>query len=642
MTREIFLTGTPQTEPEPRELRAGKLEATWDNAALRKVCWDGVEIMRAVLFLVRTPGWGTPEGVLSDLRIEETAGRFTLSVHQHFGEPGEGVGVHLRFTGDESGTLRAVADIRSEVPFDTFRTGLIALHPLDGFAGTDVDVMHAEGADQSHTIPRQLSPGQPLFDIEAITHSPVPGMTVETRFSGDIFEMEDHRQWSDASFKTYNRPIALPLPYTLDPGTPIEQSVTLTVTGSTGGQVPAAPVAVPPIAGQRLPVFALPVDSPDAAREALDHLDALLALAPARLLVRLDGTRDADADLAPIAELAKTLGAEVEMQAILAADSDTAGAAELAALADACKAAGLQVARIAALPKVDEGSFQPGQDRPPHAADTAIAAALADSFPGAAHIGGTPAFFTEFNRKRPDPALWDGLTFSTAPVVHAAEDRSVMETLEALPHILASATDLSGGLPISIGPTGIGMRINPYGPAPTENDPEKREGMAARDPRQRGLFAGAWSVGYLARIAPFAPDRFAFGAPTGPFGLISTPQSYTRAFWDDQPDGALYPLFHAARWIAGAGGAEVVSARTENGVAHIVWQTESGRRALVANLTVDLAPVPGLDVTAPHSVCLDAETLPSLMNIPAPRPSPGLPDNLDAYAILYCEEGAGT
>ena len=354
------------------------------------------------------------------------------------------------------------------------------------------------------------------------------------------------------------------------------------------------------------------------------------------------GTRDADADLAPIAELAKTLGAEVEMQAILAADSDTAGAAELAALADACKAAGLQVARIAALPKVDEGSFQPGQDRPPHAADTAIAAALADSFPGAAHIGGTPAFFTEFNRKRPDPALWDGLTFSTAPVVHAAEDRSVMETLEALPHILASATDLSGGLPISIGPTGIGMRINPYGPAPTENDPEKREGMAARDPRQRGLFAGAWSVGYLARIAPFAPDRFAFGAPTGPFGLISTPQSYTRAFWDDQPDGALYPLFHAARWIAGAGGAEVVSARTENGVAHIVWQTESGRRALVANLTVDLAPVPGLDVTAPHSVCLDAETLPSLMNIPAPRPSPGLPDNLDAYAILYCEEGAGT
>ena len=28
--------------------------------------------------------------------------------------------------------------------------------------------------------------------------------------SGDSFEMEDHRNWTDASFKTYVRPLALP------------------------------------------------------------------------------------------------------------------------------------------------------------------------------------------------------------------------------------------------------------------------------------------------------------------------------------------------------------------------------------------------------------------------------------------------
>ncbi len=30
--------------------------------------------------------------------------------------------------------------------------------------------------------------------------------------------MEDHRNWSDASFKTYVRPLALPWPYTLQRG----------------------------------------------------------------------------------------------------------------------------------------------------------------------------------------------------------------------------------------------------------------------------------------------------------------------------------------------------------------------------------------------------------------------------------------
>ena len=30
---------------------------------------------------------------------------------------------------------------------------------------------------------------------------------------GDSWETEDHRNWTDASFKTYSRPLALPYPY---------------------------------------------------------------------------------------------------------------------------------------------------------------------------------------------------------------------------------------------------------------------------------------------------------------------------------------------------------------------------------------------------------------------------------------------
>ena len=41
--------------------------------------------------------------------------------------------------------------------------------------------------------------------------------------------MEDQRQWGDASFKTYNRPLAKPWPYQIEDGSVLEQSVCLTV-----------------------------------------------------------------------------------------------------------------------------------------------------------------------------------------------------------------------------------------------------------------------------------------------------------------------------------------------------------------------------------------------------------------------------
>ncbi len=41
---------------------------------------------------------------------------------------------------------------------------------------------------------------------------------------GEVFEMEDQRNWTDASFKTYCRPLALPIPYRLEPSTPVRQT----------------------------------------------------------------------------------------------------------------------------------------------------------------------------------------------------------------------------------------------------------------------------------------------------------------------------------------------------------------------------------------------------------------------------------
>ena len=642
MTREILLCGTPLAETEVRKLRAGKLEAHFDAGALRWIRWDGNEVLRAIMFLVRTPGWGTAAASLTDLAIEVSNERFVVAYKARYGNAGAGLAVDIRMEGDAEGRLVSEAAIRAEAPFDTNRTGFVILHPIDGFAGTRVDVEHASASPRAVEIPLAISPGQPVMDMRSIIHRPTEGFAVETRFAGDIFEMEDHRNWSDASFKTYSRPIGLPYPYKLTPGAPISQEVTVTVAGAIDGGGIAPAMAVPEVAGQRLPAFALPLDRLADAETALAHVDVITDIGASLLLLRLDATREAaDGDFMPLAELVEKTGAALELQVILAGSSDGDAERELRELASRLGAAGLTVARVAAFAKIDEQSFQPGEERPPHPSEEAIAASLGRHFPQSVHIGGTPAFFTEFNRKRPDPELWKGLTFATTPMVHAADDASVMETLQALPHILGSATALAGGLPLSVGPTGIGARLNPYGAAPIDNAPDAREEMAARDPRQRGLYAAAWTVGYLARIAPFEPERFAFGAPTGPFGLVSTPQDYPRALWDDLPEGALYPLYHVARWIAGAAGGELLEAATEGGVSRLVWRKDGRIAALVANLTPDPQPMPHVPLPQPSASVLDASSVERhSAGVPSAGDAAGaLPERLDAYAVVHIKEG---
>jgi len=48
--------------------------------------------------------------------------------------------------------------------------------------------------------------------VRAITHEVAPGVRAEVRLLGDVFETEDHRNWTDANFKTYGTPLRLLFP----------------------------------------------------------------------------------------------------------------------------------------------------------------------------------------------------------------------------------------------------------------------------------------------------------------------------------------------------------------------------------------------------------------------------------------------
>src|SRR5262249_34857304 len=130
------------------------------------------------------------------------------------------------------GGLRFSARAAPETDFVTNRTGFVILHPLARVAGCPVDVVHTDGTQRRARFPALVDPEQCFFDIRALSHEAAPGVWATCTMEGDAWEMEDHRNWLDASFKTYVRPLALPHPYVIPGGSTVEQSVTLAFSGA--------------------------------------------------------------------------------------------------------------------------------------------------------------------------------------------------------------------------------------------------------------------------------------------------------------------------------------------------------------------------------------------------------------------------
>jgi hypothetical protein len=256
------------------------------------------------------------------------------------------------------------------------------------------------------------------------------------------------------------------------------------------------------------------------------------------------------------------------------------------------------------------------------------------------------AYFTELNRKRPPAGLLDFVTHTTCPIVHAADDRSVMETLEALPAIIASTKDFSGAAAYRIGPSAIGCRQNPYGRSTLDNPLGGRVCLARVDPRQRGLFGAAWTLGYLAVAAHGGVEAVTLGAPTGPFGFIYRRTIEPQPYFDALEGQAVYPAFHVMAGLTREAGRPMIAATPSRpGVAAALAYGAGGRTVVwLANLrtqalTVGLAGLqPGetrvavIDAASFARVTTDPNALDALAQTLV-----GGQVVLDAYAVARVE-----
>jgi hypothetical protein len=131
---------------------------------------------------------------------------------------------------------------------DVCRLGLIVLHPPEAMIGSRVTA-RSEQAEVRVMIPAQISP-QPILDgIPRALTEPFSGLTIEhvgfgilrLNFDGDLFELEDQRNWGDASFKSYCTPLRLGYPRPVKRGTRIAHRVEIYFDPA----APDAPQALP-------------------------------------------------------------------------------------------------------------------------------------------------------------------------------------------------------------------------------------------------------------------------------------------------------------------------------------------------------------------------------------------------------------
>jgi D-apionolactonase len=593
----IRLYGTDESIKPPRILRAGPLTAELEAGNLRYIRYHGREMIRAVSFVVRDENWGTYAPEITDLNFQEEPDLLRVSYNATVSGKDKEFQYSAVIVGKSDGSLSFSAQGVAISDFLTNRTGFVVLHPIEGVAGATCIVEHVNGTIEETRFPLLIDPVQPMTALRGITHEFLPGLKVTCRMEGDTFEMEDQRNWTDASYKTYVRPLALPWPYLIAKRDRISQTVTLIVSGS-AGQIELVDdhlsIAIGGrVGGSSMPPLGLGL-RPDHLDAAEQSIGALRQAAPSQLVCYYDSRfGHSQADLQRMAAVGKAIGTELWLEFVIPSVGNFEQ--DIQRVGRAINELGDPFAAVMVSPAPDLKCTLPGSPWPPCPPLDACYRAARAAFPGVRIGGGMFSFFTELNRKRPPLGLLDFVTFTTVAIFHAGDDRSAMEGLESLPYLARSVRAFTDGKPYHVGPSAIGLRMNPYGEAPMANPHNIRQSMNRMDPRQRGLFAAAWAVGFVARFAQSGASAITLGEAVGELGIAYAKANYSQPWFDE--NGGVYPVYHAIKGLAALRGQPLINLviSKPREIQAIGTARDGGVEIWVANLTdqtknVDIAP----------------------------------------------------
>jgi D-apionolactonase len=601
----FVLHGRDEPPPTPLRLRAGPLTMLFEpeSGIVRRICLGDREILRGIYMAVRDRNWGTVPVQVEILKQKIHANSFELSfvVDCRAGE------IHFRwsgqFAGASDGTLRYAFDGEAQTSFLRNRIGLCVLHPLRECCGAPAWYERADGKRGEARFPALIEPqivGQSTFsNLRRLAYEIRPGCWAELEFQGDVFETEDQRNWTDASFKTYCTPLALPFPVEIKAGTRLCQTVTLQLSEHQHSQsaqakptiavpakpgpaqkdeetsavvltIPRGPAGLMPKLGLGVANHGIPLNP-----EEVNRL-SVLRLSHLRVDLRLADVGWSQVLSRAVTE-AQQLDVALELALHLGHDGSASALAECGAVLRRLR---VPVARVLAF-----------RDSEP--ASTLATLQSARRYLGlseAAVGGGSDANFCELNREqalgRFGLARADFISWPMNPQVHAFDNFSVMENLEAQPHTATAARAFAEQKPLVVSPITLRPRFNAV--ATGEEAPNPAHSPPQVDPRQLSLFNAAWTLGSIAALAATSVASLTYFETTGWRGLMeTTPPSVRHPLFPSFP-GMVFPVYSVFTALANYSRMASVSQPQpgRNTIASLCLFDERGRRRLLcANLT---------------------------------------------------------
>lgn len=570
-----------ETIADPRTAhRLGPWSLRCEGDEISEIAWRGSVLLESVRPALRDRDWDTvaPQvleeewtgpGADEAPTLDDDAASLTRTLRVRYaGAGGEASAFSVLTVTSERLSLRFT--ITPDAALTTNRAGLTAMLPR-AMAGDDAVVTTVRGDRREFRFPRQISPWQPLFDIRALDLDHA-GERARLELLGDVFEMEDQRNWTDASFKIYSRPLALPFPYEVAAGESVTQEITLVpeavaaapqAARSQAASAHSAPAPTAPTRPARrssspgcladLLAAATPCTFPRLGLGATTEAAAVRSGGPLpisadvgfdHLMVEVSERFGPERVLAAAAREAAATRLPIDLRIIASESTDVPG---LLAAADA---ASLPVRRIGI---VDEA-------RHVTTADLWERLRTASRGRDAELVAGARTHFTELNREIhaiPDAST---LSFPSTPQMHMRESWHVAESVAALGDVLASARMLRPTARLHLGPLTLRPRVNAVATQADLVDRADETGWGAHlvpgssDPRQRTTWAAAWAAAALTEAAHAGVGTVTLGELAGPRGVLT-----------DAAQSPLTPLGELLVALATRSGREVRVVRSPGG-----------------------------------------------------------------------------
>jgi len=223
--------------------------------------------------------------------------------------------------------------------------------------------------------------------------------------------------------------------------------------------------------------------------------------------------------------------------------------------------------------------------------DDAWLAPVRAALGGAPVAVGTDDGFVQINRNRPSGTAFDAVCYSINPQVHAIDNLTLVENLEAQADTIETARSFAAGKEIWVSPVTLKMRYNPNAKNPNAAVPAGQLPPNV-DPRQMSLFGAGWTLGSLKFLAQSGAQRVTYYETTGWRGVLDTAGGSSLPDLFPKLPGAAYPLYHVFADVAGFGG-RVLTCESDDplSVEGLVLRSGSRTRVLIANLSHELRPV---------------------------------------------------